>query len=430
MRIIWYVLDGLTPCMIQSFSDKKNDNVKDLAPLNYIDNFAKDSFIVKTCYGYGETMASLSAMVTGMDVKSLKSDMPSHPDSYHGWPTIADYFKKIGFSTIFYRNFPPDGLRREGPYKRYNALESQGFDRVCLEDEVVPLRESKFIQQQEDFFLLKSDKPVFIFIHDLCLHDHPLVQRNGTKEGLSKAIVECSEQMRDNLQYINYKEADDVLIFSSDHGMTMGPYDDLFFDKNISENTIEHYWPKLTADFKLRTCFFIKGPGIEPGNAAGIFEIRDMFVTVLDFLKIKHTPIDAISAKSHTRKSALVSVFGSTFEYSNWKKLDHWFHPYIIYIENSKKWIYRKSKKAKCYYIDLRLDPDEDKPILISFSDFPLELKKYIKEYFSIGRNLYRLFYVYHPKIIINYFAEKCLLKLKQPYNLATKSIDGENSNL
>lgn len=414
MRIIWYVLDGLTPCMIQAFNDKKDDNIKDLAPLNYIDNLARNSFIIKDCYGYGETMASLSAMVTGMGIQSLKSDMPSDPDSYHKWPTIADYLKKQDFFTIFYRNFPPDGLRRKGPYKRFNALESQGFRSVCLEDGVSQFDESEFIKQHDDFFLLKCDKPIYIYVHDLCLHDHHLVQRNGTREGLSKAIIECSERVKNNLEYLNYNEEIDILIFSSDHGMTLSPYDDLFFDKNISTDTVNRYWPKLIADFKLKTCFFIKGPGITPGKAIGTFEIRDMFATVLDLLHIKYTQTEAVSANSQTRSSAIVSVAGATFEKMAWKWLKNWFHPYIIYVEDNKKWIYRKSKEAQCYYIDLKLNPEEDKPATINFSEFPPEFKKYLKEYFSISKTLYRLFYAYHPKRIIIYFFKKLVLKLKK----------------
>lgn len=426
MRIIWYVLDGLTPCMIQSFNDKKDVGFKDLAPLNFIDNLAKDSFIIKNCYGHGETMASLSAMVTGMDVMSLKSDMPLHPDAYHKWPTAANYFKKCGFSTVFYRNFPPDGRRRKGAYERFNSLEAQGFDSVCLEDGVLPLQESKFIQQQDDFFLLKSEKPVFIFIHDLRLHDHPLVERHGTRDSLAKAIIECGEQVKENLKYLNYNEKADILIFCSDHGMTLGPYDDLFFDKNISANTIESYWPKLIADFKLKTCFFIKGPGILPEDATGVFEIRDMFSTVLDFLKIEHVSTNAVSAKSNPRTAAVVSVAGSPYENFGWKRMGNWFHPYLVYVEKYKKWIYRKSTKAKCYLIDLEADLNEDNPEAILFAELPLEFKKYIKEYFSASKILYRLFYKYSPKRAAAYIIRQGIFKLKQMRNFLAKNISNK----
>lgn len=417
MRVIWYMLDALTPCVLRAFNSEKGDS-EELAPFNFIDELSKNSFIINKCYGYGETMASNSAMITGMNSRAIKSDMLAHPKSFQLRPTLASYFKENGFSTVFYRNFPLDGLRRHGPYKRYNILASKGFDHVCIEDDSnLLLKDSKIIKQQDDFFLIKSSQPTFIFIHDMAFHDDSLVLRDATKEGIFEAVIKKSERVRNNLEYLNYNQETDVLIFSSDHGMTLSPYDDLFYDKNISIDTLNRYWPKLTADFKLKTCFFIKGPGITPGKAIGTFEIRDMFATVLDFLHIKYTQTGAVSAKSQTRSSALVSIAGASSERMAWKWLKNWFHPYIIYIDDDKKWIYRKSKQAKCYYIDLKLDPKEDSPATIVFSEFPLEFKKYIKEYFSIGKILYRFFYAYHPKRVIIYFAKKSILKFKQLYN-------------
>jgi hypothetical protein len=352
-------------------------------------------------------MASVSAMITGRDLQSLNSDMPMHPDSYHQFLTIADYLKMKGFTTIFYRNFPLDGLRRKGPYKRFNALESKGYDNVCLEDDIVLLSKSKVIKEKGDFFLLNNKKPTFTYIHDLCLHNHRLVQKHGTKKGLVKAIVECSEQVKKNLEYLKYDEKKDILIFSSDHGMTLGPYDDLYFNNDISVDEIERYWPKLIADFKLKTCFFIKGPKIKLSVTDGIFEIRDMFATVMDFLDVKHNSTGAISARKQKRKVALVSVFGSSYEQSNWKVLDHWFHPYVIYIKDSRKWIYRKSKKISCYFINLESDRDENSPINISFSKLPTKFKKYINIYFSVNKTIYRMYYAINLKRFIGYFFGK-----------------------
>lgn len=407
MRIIWYMFDGLTPCMIRSFNNKGGRGYKDFAPYNYVDELSKNSFLIENCYGFGETMASVASMITGKDPLSLNSDMPMHPDSYHQWPTIADYLKKKGLTTIFYRNFPLDGLRRKGPYKRFNALESKGYDNIVLEDDVVLLSESKVIKEKGDFFLLNSKKSTFTYIHDLRLHDHHLVVRHGTKKGLIKAIKECTEQVKKNLSYLKYNEKKDILIFSSDHGMTLGPYDDIFFDKNLPADKIESYWPKLIADFKLKTCFFIKGPGIRSGRAKGIFEIRDMFATALDFLKIKHKSKGAISAKSHTRNSSLVSTFRPYCEELKWNDLYHWFHSYIVYIKDSKKWVYRKSKKISCYLINLELDCNEDNHREIEFTQFPSSFRKYINKYFSTSRVVYRLFYAYNPKRLLLYLAKR-----------------------
>ncbi len=401
------MLDGLTPCVLQTFN-KGNKDKKELAPLNYIDTLSKNSFKIDKCYGYGETMASNSAMITGMSSRMLKSDMLSHPDSFHPCPTLASYFKKGGFSTVFYRNFPLDGLRRHGPYKRFNALASRDFDNVCLEDDSsVLLKDSKIIKQYSDFFLTKQNKPTFIFIHDMAFHDDLRVLKKATIKSILRATIDKSERVRKNLEFLNYNEKKDVLVFSSDHGMTLAPYDDMFYDKKISFEKMDSYWPKLTADFKLRTSFFIKGPSIRPGNAVGTFEIRDMFATVLDFLQIKYIPTGAISAKTHTRVSALVSVIGAPFEHVALNNFKKWYHPYVIYVRDSKKWVYRKLKKVKCYYINLKLDPNEDNPVEISFSGFPLGFRKYIKEYFSVGKTFYRIFYAFYPKRFIAKIFEK-----------------------
>ena len=421
MRIIWYMLDALTPCVLRTFNCEKGDSKK-LAPLNFIDKLSKGSFMINKCYGYGETMASNSAMITGLDSGTLKSDMLPHPDSFHQHPTLAYYFKKYGFHTVFYRNFSIDGLRRRGPYRRFNALASSAFDHVCLEDDSSKLfRDSKIIKRQDDFFYIKNKHSTFIFIHDLAFHDDSKVLKSATMKSILTAIKEKSERVRKNLEYLNYDKKKDVLIFSSDHGMTLSPYDDMFYDKKISAGKMDAYWPKLTTDFKLRTCFFIRGPGITPGNAIGNFEIRDMFATALDFLHIKCAPTGAISAKRHTRTSALVSVAGAPFERVALNALKKWFHSYVIYVKDSKKWIYRKLGKARCYCIDLNLDPDENNPVDVTFSEFPLEFRKHINQYFSASRFLYRTLYALHPKRFIVYFVEESYLKFEKLYNSIAK---------
>lgn len=409
------MLDGLTPCVLESLGDQKVDS-QEFAKSNYIDELAKNAFKIKKCYGYGETLSSNSSMITGVNSKKLRSDVPSHPDSFYIYPTLAYYFKNAGFSTVFYRNFPLDGLRRYGPYKRFNTLASHGFDHVCLEDDSkVLLRESKIIKGRNDFFLLEKKEPTFIFIHDMGFHDHPLVLKNATKGGVLSAVLESAERVKNNLEYLNYNEKDDVLVFSSDHGMTLSPYDDLFYNKNISRTMIEHYWPKLIADFKLRTCFFIKGPNIECGEASGVFEIRDMFATVMDFMDIKHTSFGAISARRQTRSSALVSIFESPYERQYWKKLKNLSHSYFIFVQGSKKWVYRRLNKEKCYFFDLKLDPKESDLAVVNFYEFPLEFRKYLRRYFSISSLFLRFLYGYSPKHFIILTIKKffsCIHKL------------------
>jgi hypothetical protein len=415
------MLDALTPCVLRAFNHGNGDSKK-LAPPNYIDKLSEDSFMINKCYGYGETMASNSAMITGLNSETLKSDMLPNPDSFHQHSTLAYYFKKHGFNTVFYRNFPLDGLRRRGPYRRFNALASSAFDHICLEDDSSKLfRDSKIIKRRDDFFYTKNKHSTFIFIHDMAFHDDSKVLKSATLKSILTAVKEKSKRVRKNLEYLNYDKRKDVLIFSSDHGMTLSPYDDMFYDKKISADKMDAYWPKLTADFKLRTCFFIRGPGIKSGNATGNFEIRDMFATVLDFLHIKHAPTGAISAKHQTRTSALVSVAGAPFEHVALNGLRKWFHPYVIYVKDSKKWIYRKLGEAKCYRINLNLDPDEDNPIEVSFSEFPVELKKHIKRYFSAGWFLYRTLYALHPKRFIVYFVEESYLKFKKLHDYMAK---------
>lgn len=407
MRVIWYMLDGLTPCVLRAFNSGKKVNNK-LAPLNFIDKLAKNSFKINRCYGYGETMASNSAMVSGKNCVMLKSDMLAHPDSFHLCPTVASYLQKKGFYTIFYRNFPLDGLRRKGPYKRFNLLEAFGFNRVILEDDSGMLfKNSKVINKHDDFFLTTKKRKTFIYIHDMAFHDDSRVLKNATKKSLFKAVVEKGERVKRNLEYLKYDKNKDILIFSSDHGMTLSPYDDMFYDKHISKDTMDLYWPKLTADFKLRTSFFIKGPGINSGEARGTYEIRDVHATVLDFLNIKYHSIGAISARSKTRLSALVSTIGTSNEKTSPDMLKGWFHPYIVFVKDDKKWVYRKLKEPKCYYLDLKLDVDEDHPIGIPFCDLPSEMRRYIREYYSFKKLIYRFYCAYHPGRLVKYIIGK-----------------------
>lgn len=122
----------------------------------------------------------------------------------------------------------------------------------------------------------------FFLIHDYSLHDNPKAYQNATPKSYLEAVDEASLVVESNLKKINYDEKKDVLIFLSDHGLNLSPYDKMHFKKTLSKQDYQNYYLNLLADEKIKTTFFIKFPKISKKNIKTIVTPNLVFNIIKD----------------------------------------------------------------------------------------------------------------------------------------------------
>lgn len=386
MKIIWYLMDGLSAECIESLNKNKLDYK---FKTSYFDTIIDQSMTLSKVYGHGETFASLSSQLTGLTLEKLRSDNWTDYRSFNAKNTVSEYFKDtFGTYNIFYRNYSSK-YPTIGVYERFNKLCTHGFDKIILSDDSrVNLNNSKVINQVNDYFeksLETNIKNKFIFIHDLYLHDHPTAYESSDLNDYHNAIFEAGEHLKNNLEYLDFDENEDILILSSDHGLTIRPQLDMFtkFDTNLNEYL--SYRNSLYSELKLRAFLSIYSKSINPMIFEEPILMKDTNKIIKDILTsiIFKKPLDDFR-KEYFSENIMTSVADLAYGNPISIELRRTIHSHLIYYSNKDKYVYTHWPKKKVYRF---LNDDY---VEIEYSELPMNFKKQIKKYYSIFNRIKR----------------------------------------
>lgn len=377
MRIIWYMMDGLSSNKLTSLNDKGKTS-----KYNYFDEIIDKSMVIPRLYGAGETFASLASKLTGDSISKLQSDDLLSYNSFKSTNNIAKHFKEqYKTKNIFYRNYSAK-YPTNGPYKRFNKLCTYGFDKYILaEDSRIDLFDSRILNEYNDYFEINNcahEENKFIFIHDLYLHDHPTAYESTNYDDYNIAICEAAEHLKKNLEYLKFDEESDILIISSDHGLTVRPDSQMYHNKNITRDEYNIYKKSLYSETKLRAFISIYSKNIPNLKLYDPIIMKDANIFVKNTINMIKR--NKFTNTSYKKEYIITSISDLTFGNTAPKALREKFHSHIICYHDAEKWIYTRWPTKKAYKANLYNDNELSE---INYRDLPSKLKDYVEIYYS-----------------------------------------------
>ena len=104
MRIILYLVDGVSGCKIPSLnSDYVNKHYQN--EVSFFDEMASKGWSLSRCYGCDTTQASLYSLFTGEDITKSEVTQSRHADFFLDFKTtLAGELRKQGWKTTYISN--------------------------------------------------------------------------------------------------------------------------------------------------------------------------------------------------------------------------------------------------------------------------------------------------------------------------------------
>jgi hypothetical protein len=394
MNFIIYLLDGLSPLSIRSNSNKKffGFDLKN----NYISNLQKKSLNFTNLYGYGETYSTTYEYFTKKNIYDNFCDSPNILKSFSSNTNLAYYFKQKKFNTFLFRD-PCQDHPMSGFYKRYFNSIKQNFDYYCIKKKKKNYSFKNFFYENQIINFLKKSENNFFFIHDFSLHDNKKAYINASPKSYLEAVNISSDIIRLNLNLIKYSETKDTLIFLSDHGLNVSPYDQLHFKKKISLEIYDKYYSNLFIDEKLKATCFIKHPEINKDDINIFYKPNLIFYIVRGLLKLKKNKIKSfiLKLKKKINNNIIVSIKAAQQDPYNNYFLKNYFHCHLIFLSQTEKVAYSHNHKNQYYdLINKKFIPASRVNYkLLSFKRNYLNYKNYaIKFFLSLLSMTYRIF--------------------------------------
>jgi hypothetical protein len=343
MNHIIYLLDSLTPLSLNKCISKKYKKFKKKE--NYIDQLSKNSIFFENAYGYGETYPTTFSMFTGKDIYNHYCDAWNIFFSFRSDINIAKYYKSKKFKTIYYRNCEPNAAL-SGSYERYLNSVTRNFDVTCYKKKYLKYNFNDFLHEN-NLASVRNKKENFLFlIHDFSLHDYAYAQTSDKKYLQATNLI--SEDVKKNLNLINYNSNKDILFFLSDHGLTSTPNDQIFFNNNLSKEKYNSYYKSLFVEEKIRFTFFIKTPENKKKVIKNTIISTDVFNIIKFMINKKKGYTNFFYKISKLFRSdlfiSLRDAIKSPYNSSLFRSL---FHCHFVYIKNHKKFIYSHNYPQK-----------------------------------------------------------------------------------
>ena len=291
MRVIWYFIDSLSPALIPElnpawFNAKLPAQVRGTV----LNELAARGLRISNGYSYGYTQASVTSLLTGTDIaENPGGDAKEVENSFIRIfdETITSQFKKAGFRTAYYGNLNTRGVTWAGKYgwhPRFHSTLYRDFDEVFPGAERSNWTAEEHLgkdRASQLFGLDRSpDEKQFIMLYDYSLHDDSRSYNGATFETYTEAARDSIGYLKRNLEFLRYDPEKDFLVFSSDHGLTLAPYTDVYFNPKIGSEVYEKYWPTVLSEIRMKFCFFIAGPGIEGRTLSTPVHAKDVFPLV------------------------------------------------------------------------------------------------------------------------------------------------------
>jgi len=397
-RIIFYLVDGVSGAKIRSFnSDDENTERNADMPETFFDDIFKDSYAFTRGYGFDTTQGSTFALFSGQSHHETPLSIAPSGVLLKIKRSIFEILKEKGYKTHFHTNITR---------KRHRGIPFKGFDAIKAEPLTYLLKDTKL----PDSFFGKDGSKTCLFIHDLFTHDLGGLSAKGkyhlTSKQYSEFIVKNADNVKKNLEFLQFDPDKDLLVLFSDHGLTvdslMIPGMKMIFAKERGE-----LWSLPGKELKSRVFFMVRHNAISPGVNNGVCTLLEQFDYVMKQLGVD----DYLSpeySKFNFNKEAITFNFG-IFPFTYWgiikKRIFNNRFYQFIYVkgegEDRDKWIYQIDLK-KGEYFNLKEDPMEENPRSVGYDELPDKMKSYITSYNRSKRLNWRMFAAQMMKLWID----------------------------
>jgi len=348
MNFIIYLLDGLSPLALRSNSNKLffGSSLKS----NYISNLQKKSLNFTNLFGYGETYSTTYEYFTNNNIYSNFCDSPDILSSFRSQTNIAYYFKKKGFNTFLFRD-PSEDHPMGGYYKRYFNSIKKNFDYSCIKKKNKKYSFEDFFFENKINSFIKKNENNFFLIHDFSLHDNKKAYNNATSKSYIEAVSASSRIVELNLNLIKYTQTKDILVFLSDHGLNLSPYDKLHFKKKLPTEIYNKYYPNLFINEKLKATCFVRHPEIQKETINVFFKPNLIFYLVESFLTLKKNKIKSFifKLKKNINNKIVISIKAAEQDPYNNYFLKKYFHCHLIFLSKTEKITYSHNHVNQYY---------------------------------------------------------------------------------
>lgn len=388
MKQIVYLVDSLSPLALKSFSEKFYG--ENILKKNYIDKLASKSIILKNIYGHGETYSTTYNAFTNKNIYKNFADSWDISKSFLEKSDLGKFFKKRNFTNIYYRNCSTNN-QLTGFYKRYLESLTFNFDYFCFKKKKKNYSLKKFFQEEGLIFKFQKNQNIFIIIHDYTLHDSKSSYNGNVKNILNTIKNKVSNNVRTNLNLINYNPKKDNLILFSDHGLTRNPVSKLFAsNEKVSKIMYDKLYKEIFLDEKLKMLCFIK-----PANFNNKIVLDDYYkpsiinnvIKSLFLLKKKKLKNFIDKIKKTGKKEIYTSIRSVNNSIYQNKILKRILHGHILKISQNKKIIYSHSHPDK--FSIQKNNVADTIPIKVVDQKF----NSFIKSYYSFNNILKKIFY-------------------------------------
>jgi hypothetical protein len=379
MKVIFYLADSLSPSVIFNTHKKKNISLKN----NFINKIKRQSIYFSNCFGYGDTFASTTPMMTGRNPYGEYADAPFLINSFHANNNLSLFFKEQNFFNIYYSNIDYRAQLNNNEYERYFNLATQNYDVIQKKKKKLNYNFKNFYDDNNLKSINSTYKNIFYFLHEDTVHSDPNVYKNCDAQTYLKSFNKLSRIFEKQLSLINYNKNTDIIYFLSDHGILFRPYDQIYFNNKLSNENYNSYYNKILEDNKIKFLFFIRNPDQKqaliknytiPENILSYVKNNFLNFKKKNNLKIINNKYVIVSSKSSS-KSPYHNIFDKLC-----------FHNHFLYITKQKRIIFNKK------HPELFVDTIKNTQI-INKDKINRRLISTLKNYYSFKNRSKKLFF-------------------------------------
>jgi hypothetical protein len=390
MKHIIYILDSLSPFAIYKKNNDHFQNSKSIKN-NFFSKLSKDSIFFYNNYGHGETHSTIYSFLSKKNI--YKNNADSFPYAKRNKTDFLNFYNKNKFKKIFFNNTLIGGSS-DRYYEEYFPDFLNSFDLKFLRSTLKNSQNDfeKFCKKINIKNILKDNKKILFYIHEMSLHYHKKVFRGGTVESYMEAVKETGLKIKKDLELINYDKKNDTLFFLSDHGMTFRPHDEIFFSKKLTKKKYDQNYYEIFKEKKIKFVFFIKNPKLKNFNVYNFIHAKDIFKIINLFKEVKFINLlkKILKIKNYLLFTSLKSAPGSHHYFHKYIRL--FMHHHFIFILDKKKIAYNHAHPHR--FVDMNsMD-------LINEKKIPERIKIILNKYFSYKNYLKKFFFILLEYII------------------------------
>ena len=369
-NVYWFLIDGLSPQHLSLCGNKEVEP-------NFFDELLSKGVV------FSQVISASGGTHTSMHA-TFSSFMPS-VNGATGWIiqtyrkfdralfTIADYFKLSGYQTYFYCDAEEE---RVVPTSGFDVWETSGYTiGECLDktDMMSTVRRERFISE-----VVSEKKPKFVYHHNLLLHE--LNGRLGNcwpHEKYEKNIEIVANNFRQLLQAYHVTD-EDVIIISSDHGVTL--------DRDYLEEG-RKYGERQSEESAICMWSIIGKHDLTPKILPNMISALDIAPTLVHLLLNKNIPTQGTDRYEYIKDNVYHPrpCFREKGTFCNKEKRNP-FYSDVFYVRDEQwKYVYSLTDSRSEWLMNLQNDNDYYKNLKDSYPELCQEYREMIniniKEY-------------------------------------------------